>query len=98
MDCKLSFKLTLCEELVKAAVLNCDLSSIPLGDFDRYQNQQTRRPFYIAYLMCKVVLSGTCLEVSIQFKGKEICTTRIDNVQNASAASPRGQYTTQPLS
>ena len=78
--------LTISKELVKASVLNCDLSSIPLVEFDRYQNPQTRRAFYIAYLMCKVTLSGAWLEVAIHLKGKQICTTKIENVQNAGGA------------
>jgi hypothetical protein len=75
------------QELAKAAVLNCDLSSIPLGEFDRFKNPKTRRQYYAAYLMCKVLLSGTSLEVEIHWNERRLCNTKIMDVEAASLRS-----------
>ncbi|KAI9868488.1 MAG: hypothetical protein M1813_005932 [Trichoglossum hirsutum] len=44
-------------ELMEVAVLNCDLSTKPITDFDQSENPKTKQPYYTAYLICKVILS-----------------------------------------
>jgi len=74
-------------ELVEVAILNCDLSSIPTSNFERFENPKSRRPYYIAYLICKILLSGTSLEVEIQWNGRRICKIEIKDVENPGSSS-----------
>jgi hypothetical protein len=72
--------LTHYQELVEAAVLNCDLSNIPISDFDQFENPKSRRPYYVAYLMCKILLSGTSLEVEIHWNETRLCNRKIRGI------------------
>jgi hypothetical protein len=69
-------------ELNQIAVLNCDLSSLPLSDFEKKENTQTRKHYYVAHLLCKMMLTGTCLEVQIIMDGKILCQTKIENIES----------------
>lgn len=66
------------------AVLNCDLSTIPINDFDRFQNPTSKRPYYVAYLVCKIIMSGTSIEVEIHWNKRVICSTRIRDLDSMS--------------
>jgi hypothetical protein len=68
-------------ELNEIAVLNCDLSSLPLSDFEEKENTQTRKRYYVAHLLCKMIVAGTCLEVHIIMDGKILCQTKIEDIQ-----------------
>lgn len=74
--------LTHYKELVEVAILNCDLSSIPISEFDQFENPKTGRPYYAAYLMCKVLLSGTSMEVEIHWNKRRLCNTKIKDVES----------------
>jgi hypothetical protein len=69
--------------LTKVAVLNCDLTGIPIGQFDQSENPKTGQPYYAAYLMCKFVLSGTSMEVEIQWNKRRLCHTTIQDIESA---------------
>ncbi|CZR64187.1 uncharacterized protein PAC_14084 [Phialocephala subalpina] len=71
-------------ELVQVAVLNCDLSAIPINDFDRFQNPTSKRPYYVAYLVCRIIMSGTSIEVEIHWNKRIICSTKIRDIESMS--------------
>ena len=79
--------LTHYQELVEVAILNCDLSNIPITEFDRFENPKSRRPYYVAYLMCKILLAGTSLEVEIHWNERRVCNTKIKDVENPRSKS-----------
>jgi hypothetical protein len=82
-----SISLTHHQELTEVAVLNCDLSAIPITDFDRFQNPKTKRPYYVAYLICKMLLCGTSLEVEIHWNERIICNTMIKDIRSTTTRS-----------
>ena len=79
--------LTHYQELVEVAILNCDLSNIPISEFDRFENPKTKRPYYVAYLICKILLSGTSLEVEIHWNERTLCNTKIEDVESTGSWS-----------
>lgn len=64
--------------------MNCDLSAIPINDFDRFQNPTSKRPYYVAYLVCRVIMSGTSIEVEIHWNKRIICSTKIRDIESMS--------------
>lgn len=79
--------LTHYQELVEVAILNCDLSHISIDNFDRFKNPKSKQPYYAAYLMCKILLSGTSLEIEIHWNGRRLCTTKIKDVESIRSMS-----------
>src|SRR5271155_5326363 len=75
------------QELTDVAVLNCDLSTIPITDFERFENPKTKRPYYVAYLTCKMLLFGTSLEVEIHWNESIVCKTSIKDIQRTRSRS-----------
>src|SRR5271156_6745322 len=76
-----SISLILHQELIEVAVLNCDLSTIPITNFERFENTKTKRPYYATYFVCKMLLSGTSLEVEIYWNKRRVCSTKIQDIQ-----------------
>ncbi|KAH0556986.1 hypothetical protein GP486_005225 [Trichoglossum hirsutum] len=70
-------------ELVEVAILNCDLSKIPIRDFDKSENPKSRQPYYTAHLSCKTLLSGSSLKVEIHWDEGRLCDTEINDVGSA---------------
>ncbi len=67
-------------ELKEVYALNSDLSSISPDRFERTENQRTRQPYYIAYLMCKMTMSGSTIVVKITWDDTLLCETMIQDV------------------
>ena len=67
-------------ELKEVYALNSDLSSISPDRFERAENQRTRQPYYIAYLMCKMTMSGSTIVVKITWDDTLLCETMIQDV------------------
>jgi len=67
-------------ELKEVYALNSDLSSISLERFERAENQRTRQPYYIAYLMCKMTMSGSTIDVKVTWDDTLLCNTTIKDV------------------
>ena len=76
-----SILLTHHQELTEVAVLNPDLSTIPVTSFDQFENPKTKQPYYATYLVCKMLLSSTSLEVEIHWNGKRVCNMEIVDVR-----------------
>src|SRR5437016_696688 len=72
--------LTHYQELIKAAVLKCDLSATPITEFERFENPRTGRPYYVAHLICKVLLSGTSLDVELHWEESKVGSARIKDI------------------
>lgn len=73
--------LTCIQDLVEVTVLNCDLSNLPLNDFDRYENPKTKRPYYSACMICKMMISGTTLDIEIYYNNIRICKEQIKELE-----------------
>jgi hypothetical protein len=69
------------QELTQVAVLDTDLSTIPTTSFDQFENPKTKQPYYVTYLTCKMLLSGTSLEVQIYWNEKRMCSTMIEDIR-----------------
>ena len=76
-----SILLTHHQELTEVAVLNPDLSTIPVTNFDQFENPKTKQPYYVTYLICKMLLSGTSLDVDIYWGEKRVCSTKISDIR-----------------
>jgi len=74
-------------ELEEIAVLNCDISSIPLEEFDTGVNPVTRRQYYTAYLKYKVEMRGTQFEVKILWNNRVLCQSMIQNIEHKGSVS-----------
>lgn len=73
--------LTSGSELEHAAVLSCDMSQFELSAFEQFKNPTTKRPYYVAYLTCKFIMSGTDLDVEIHWNKKIVCSEKIRNIE-----------------
>ena len=62
-------------------VLNCDFSTFPINEFDRFENPNNGCPYYTAHCICKLVLSGSILTVKIIWNGIQMCSTMIKDEQ-----------------
>lgn len=70
-------------EMAQVAVLNCDLSKVPLDDFDRYRNPTSSTPFYGAPLTCIFSMKGTELDVQLLRNESPISSVTIKDIANA---------------
>lgn len=52
-------------DVIKLGVVPCSLSNFSLNDFESRMNQYTNEGHYIVYLVCKMQLSLTNLEVDV---------------------------------
>lgn len=68
------------EELKEVAVLTYDLSSFSLDRFDRAENPTNRAHYYVAYLTCKMVMSGATVTVEILWNGNQLCNFKIPDI------------------
>jgi hypothetical protein len=68
-------------ELGHAAVLSCDLSKFELSEFEQFKNPTNKRPYYVAYLVCKFIMSGTDLDVEIHWNKRIVCSEKIRNIE-----------------
>ncbi|KUJ14621.1 actin-like ATPase domain-containing protein [Mollisia scopiformis] len=64
-------------ELGRSAVLSCDLSTFSLNEFVLFRNPTTKRPYYVAYLVCRFIMCETDLEVEIRWKERVVCSEKI---------------------
>jgi hypothetical protein len=77
--------LTCCAELKEVTVLTYDLSSFSLDDFDRAKNQKNKAPYYVAYLTCKMAMSGSTVTVEILWNDVQLCKAKIQDVDRKSS-------------
>lgn len=82
--------LTLTQELNQAVVLNCDLSRFELHDFEQHQNPTSKRPYYVAYLVCKFIISGIDLDIEIHWNKNVVCSEKIRNIATDRSATGLG--------
>lgn len=68
------------EELKEVTILTYDLSPFSLDDFDRAENQKNKAPYYVAYLTCKMAMSGSTVTVEILWNDVQLCKTKIQDV------------------
>ena len=66
-----------------AASLDVDLSQLPLGDFDRMKNPKTKKIYYNAHLDCRMILSGTSLDIQVYCNNKKICQTTLQDIETS---------------
>jgi len=83
-------------ELKEVAVLNCDISSIPLEEIDTGVNPVTRRQYYTAYLKCEIKMRGTQLELKILWNDRVLCQSMIQNIKHKGSVSEKLASTTKP--
>lgn len=63
-------------------MLNCDLTTIPIAEFDCIQHPTTKCKYYIAYLTCEITMTVSVLDVAIIWKGKVIDSKKIKDVES----------------
>lgn len=68
-------------ELIKVAVLNCDLSNSFLGDFEKHENPNTKKAYYVLYLIFKMELCGTSVNAELRWNERLVCSTKIKDLQ-----------------
>jgi hypothetical protein len=81
--------LTYYQDLNEVAVLHCDLSKFPINKFDQSGTSRDGSPCYVAYCVCKFVLSGNSLSVEIIWDRKRMCNARIENIQRVTKSESR---------
>jgi len=74
-------------ELKVACVLKCDLSSIPLHEFERATNPKTKKTFYIADLICRMELAGSEVVVKILYHETLLSKATIKDIGHSSSIS-----------
>jgi hypothetical protein len=63
-------------------VLNIDLSTVPLSNFDQGSNPQTGVPYFSAPLVLKMKLFGRRLVVQILMDDEVFCETAIEDLES----------------
>ena len=74
-------------ELKITCALKCDLSSIPLHEFEQAKNPKTNRPYFIADLICRMELSGSKVVVKILSHETVLSKATIKDIERSSSVS-----------
>jgi hypothetical protein len=69
-------------ELETVAVLDIDLSKVPLSNFDQGNNPRTGAPYFSAPLILKMKLFDRRLVVQILMDDEIFCETAIDDLES----------------
>ena len=71
-------------ELKKVAVLDFDLSNSSLNKFERRETPKTKEPYYVVYLIFKLLLCGTSVEAELHWNKKLVCSVPVKELQTTS--------------
>lgn len=74
-------------EVEQVGCIKCDMSSYSPNEFEWRQNPQTGDNYYVAFLVCRMLLTTTTLEAEVLVNDRQIGYTHINLEEKASRRS-----------